>query len=163
MTQARAFIGHSFTRDDANIVSIFLKYFDQVSALHPTFTWSHAESAEPLELALKVLAQAETCNVFIGICTIKEGAVKPSDLRRAWMSPTVRKLKDHEIEWKTSDWVIQEIGLAVGRGMKVILLLEEGCRRPGGLQGDVEFIQFNRLNPEATFGKLLEMIRAVAP
>ncbi len=163
MTQARAFIGHSFTKDDATIVSIFLKYFEQVSALHPTFTWLHAESAEPLELAQKVLAQADGCNVFIGICTIKEGAIKPSDLRTTWLDSAVKKLRESEIEWKTSDWVIQEIGLAVGRGMKIILLLEEGCRRPGGLQGNVEFIPFTRTNPEASFGKLLEMIRAVAP
>ena len=163
MTQARAFIGHSFTKDDAAIVSTFLKYLEQVSALHPSFTWVHAESAEPLELAQKVLAQADGCNVFIGICTIKEGAIKPSDLQPTWLGSSVKKLQVSAVEWKTSDWVIQEIGLAIGRGMKVILLLEEGCRKPGGLQGDVEFIPFIRTNPEASFGKLLEMVRAVAP
>lgn len=163
MKQARAFVGHSFTKDDATIVSTFLKYLDQVSALHPTFSWVHAESAEPVDLAQKVIAQVDGCNVFIGICTIKEGALRRSDLLPSWLNPSTKKLRDSAIEWKTSDWVIQEIGLAIGRGMKMILLLEDGCRRPGGLQGDVEFIAFSRTNPEASFGKLLDMIRAVSP
>ena len=53
--------------------------------------------------------------------------------------------------------------MAVGLGMSTILLLEEGCRKPGGLQGDIEFIPFERSAPAEAFGRLIEMITAIAP
>jgi tetratricopeptide (TPR) repeat protein len=64
---------------------------------------------------------------------------------------------------KTSDWVIQEIGMAVGRGLDVILLVENGIRDPGGLQGDIEYIPFEREHPEKSFNKILEMLSVLAP
>ena len=65
--------------------------------------------------------------------------------------------------WKTSDWIIQEIGLAMGRDCKLILLVESGVRPPGGLQGVVEYIPFERSAPEKTFPKLAQMISNIAP
>jgi hypothetical protein len=35
------------------------------------------------------------------------------------------KIRESERVWKTSDWIIQEIGLAIGKGVKLILLIEE--------------------------------------
>jgi len=64
---------------------------------------------------------------------------------------------------KTSDWIIQEIGLAVGLNMDLILLLENGVREPGGLQGNIEYIPFNREAPEKSFNKILEMIKSILP
>ena len=46
-------------------------------------------------------------------------------------SPLTRKVNEAALCWKTSDWVIQEIGLATGRGLELILLVEDGVRRPG--------------------------------
>jgi hypothetical protein len=54
MTPLRAFVGHSFTDDDAEGIGKFLKYLDQLAELHPTFSWEHAEPAEPKVLAEKV-------------------------------------------------------------------------------------------------------------
>src|SRR5436305_2023268 len=74
--------------------------------------------------------------------------------------------KDRErnaLIWKTSDWITQEIGLAIGKGLNLILLIEDGVRNPGGLQGNIEYIAFQRASPEEAFGKLLEMIRALLP
>lgn len=65
MNEIRAFVGHSFTEDDAGIVGIFLKYLDQLAQAHPSFSWEHAEGAEPKELADKVLRLIEDKNVFI--------------------------------------------------------------------------------------------------
>jgi tetratricopeptide (TPR) repeat protein len=65
--------------------------------------------------------------------------------------------------WKTSDWLIQEIGLAVGRNMRIILFLEEGVRPPGGLYGNMEFIPFLRDRPRDSFDKLLQMLAALNP
>ncbi len=65
-----------------------------------------------------------------------------------------RLANDSELEWKTSDWIIQEIGLAIGRGMHCCLLVERGVRPPGGLQGNLEYITLielllRRYSPES--------------
>ena len=163
MNEVKAFVGHSFTPDDAAVVGSFLKYFDQVKGLYPTFSWEHAEAAEPRELADKVLSLIAGKNVFIAICTRKERVLSDCSLKSLLFQPLYSKAKKTDLTWKTSDWVIQEIGLAIGRGLDLILLVEEGLRPPGGLQGNVEYITFNRDAPEKSFGKILEMIRALAP
>ena len=163
MNEIRAFVGHSFAPDDADAVNIFLRYFGQVQDLLPNFTWTHARAAEPKELAAKVLASVQDRNVFIGLCTKKERVIPGEKLEPTFLSQSTLKGHVNDFSWKTSDWVIQEIGLAVGRGMAIILLLENGCRKPGGLQGDVEFIPFDRVAPERAFGQLLEMIKALTP
>jgi tetratricopeptide (TPR) repeat protein len=163
MADIKAFVGHSFSDADATVVQGYLKYFDQIKALLPSFNWVHAQSAEPKELAQKVNNLIADCNVFVGICTSKERVIPESKLNRGKIFSENLSGKDSDFEWKTSDWVIQEIGLAVGRGMSLVLLLESGCRKPGGIQGDVEFIPFDRNFPERAFGPLLEMIRALSP
>ena len=159
----RAFVGHSFTHDDAIMVRAFTDYFAQVASLTDGFSWVHAEPAEPEELTQKVTRLFQDCNTFIGICSKKEFAAMPSKTKRSWMSPGKAVLKSEDLVWKTSDWIIQEIGYAVGRGMKVILLLENGVRSPGGLQGNVEHIPFDREAPQNAFGKFLEMVQALLP
>jgi len=163
MNGIRAFVGHSFLEEDSLIVSRFLSYFDQIAKLHPTFSWEHAESAEPKLLAAKVMALMEGKNTFIGICTKKERAVEASAFSKVFLEPTYLKARASDFQWKTSDWIIQEIGLAKGRNLEIVLLLEDGVRRPGGLQGDIEYVPFVRSAPEKSFGKILEMITALSP
>lgn len=164
MNQIKAFVGHSFPSDDDAVIRAFLKFFDQVKALDIGFSWDHAEAAEPTkELADKVMRLVEEKNLFIGICTNKELAVAPSKLERGFFNKKILKGNEEQFLSKTSDWIIQEIGLAIGRKMELILLVEEGVRQPGGLQGNIEYIKFNRSTPEKSFGKLLEMIQALRP
>ena len=163
MKDIRAFVGHSFTDDDAGVVSTFLKYFDQLSQLHSTFTWEHAEKAEPRILTEKVLRIIADKNLFIGICTRKEQAVANAALTSILFQPQYAKTRKTDFRSKTSDWIIQEIGMAIGRGLELIPLVEDGVSDPGGLQGDVEYIRFSRDAPEKSFGKLLEMITALSP
>lgn len=129
----------------------------------PDFDWTHARAAEPAELAAKVLKLCKGKNTFIGICTRRECVVPDEELRSMMFDSTRNSVAKSDLAWKTSDWVIQEIGLAVARGMAIILLVENGCRKPGGLQGDVEFIPFDRSSPERAFGPLLEMMKALSP
>lgn len=158
MVEVRAFVGHSFTDDDKEIVSQFLEYFNALQKINSSFSWVHARAAEPKQLAEKVLTLVKECNTFIAICTTKE-LVVPS-------SAGTRFLKrflcfQDALQPKTSDWVIQEIGLAIGRNMHLILLLENGVRKPGGLQGNIEYISFSRSAPEKSFNRLAEMIHAI--
>lgn len=163
MRQISAFVGHSFVPEDQAVVAKFIDFFDQMKGALPDFNWTHARAAEPAELAAKVLKLCEGKNAFIGICTRRERVVPDEKLRGMMFDSKRNSVAKSDLVWKTSDWVIQEIGLAVARGMAIILLVENGCRRPGGLQGDVEFIPFDRSTPERAFGPLLEMMKALSP
>jgi len=163
MSQLKAFVGHSFMPEDEDVVRKYLKFFDQVKGMVSGFTWEHAEPAEPKVLCEKVRGVIKDKNLFIGICTNKEAAIYPDKLKRGAFRKTLFKAKEEHFSWKTSDWIIQEIGLAIGLGMDLILLLENGIRQPGGLQGDIEYIRFERNSPEKSFVKILEMIRALLP
>jgi hypothetical protein len=159
VTEFKAFVGHSFTEDDKHLIRQFTDFFDQTHRIRPDFSWCHAEIAEPTALAKKVLALVENCNLFIAICSQKEKVLR-KEISGFYARLTGKSI---EFEWKTSDWIIQEIGLAIGRSIPVIILLEEGVRRPGGLQGDVEYISFTRENPNGCFGKFMEMISSLTP
>src|SRR3546814_9075430 len=67
-------------------------------------------------------------NVFIAICTRKELVVDESKIRPGLLRSNIWFANKDDYKWKTSDWIIQEIGLAFGRGLDVILLVEEGVR-----------------------------------
>ena len=163
MSKLRAFVGHSFMPEDEPVVRAFLKFFDQVKEMNLGFTWQHAEPAEPKVLAAKVLGLMEGKNLFVGICTKKEVVVAPDNLKPVFLNKSFLKARQEHLTWKTSDWIIQEIGLATGRGMELMLIVENGMRQPGGIQGDLEYIPFDREAPEKSFGKILEMIRALMP
>lgn len=162
MNQISAFVGHSFTKDDEEVVGKFLRHFDRLKLILPNFTWTHAEPAEPKQLPEKVLSLIEGKNVFIGICTKKEWAIADTSLSVSGFPRNYLKARTESFVWKTSDWIIQEIGLAIGKGLSLILLVENGVRNPGGLQGAVEFIPFDRAAPEKSFDKIIEMIGALA-
>ncbi len=163
MSQLNAFVGYSFTSEDEEVVRAFLKFFDQLKGMNIGFSWEHAESGEPKVIADKVLGLIKDKNLFIGICTNKEAAIRPDQLRRGVLKKKVLNGDEAQFSLKTSDWIIQEIGLAIGRGMDLILLVEKGVRQPGELQGNLEYITFERNAPERSYGKILEMIKALLP
>src|ERR1700674_1513761 len=163
MDQIRAFVGHSFFKEDADVVRKFLDYFAGLSRLHPTFSWEHAEAAEPKLLTEKVMSIIADKNVFIGICTRRERVITPEMLSTSWLQSGYLKAPEAGFAWKTSDWIIQEIGLAIARSMHLILLVEDEVRDPGGLQGSVEYISFERGAPEKSFVKIVEMLTALSP
>lgn len=158
MEQIKAFVGHSFTDDDASVVNKFIEYLRQISKIHPNFSWEHATEPEPTGVTEKVIKLFENKNLFIAICTKKEFVIEPSLLDVAFLRSDKRIAKFDHFKWKVSDWIIQEIGLSIGRNMKIILLLEDGVRPPGALQRDLEYIVFERAAPEKSFTKLLGMI-----
>jgi tetratricopeptide (TPR) repeat protein len=163
MKSLRAFVGHSFTIDDEEVVGQFLRYLDAIQDINAEFAWEHAEHPEPSAIDEKVLRLFENKNLFIGICTRKELVLQPTQLNEIWLFASRRSVRTADLVWKTSDWVIQEIGLAFGRGLKVILLLEDGVRLPGGIQGSLEYIPFCRETPEKAFGRLLQMVASLSP
>jgi len=142
MSNIKAFVAHSFLDCDAEVIGKFLKYFEGLSKALPEFFWEHAEAAEPKDLAEKVLRIIADKNVFIGICTKKELALTSQNPSRVPFLNSFIFLRESDLQWKTSDWIIQEIGMARALGLTIVLLIENGVRKPGGLQGDVEYISF---------------------
>ena len=59
MNQVKAFIGHSFTHEDKDVVGAFLEFFDEIKNMSIGFSWEHAEAAETKDLAEKVLRLIE--------------------------------------------------------------------------------------------------------
>lgn len=161
MSKLNAFVGHSFSPEDEEVVNKILKHLTEISKFDANFSWDHALSAKPEELSKKVLTLIKDKNLFIGICTKKEKVTTEDKINKAVFSTNKVMIKNEDLEWKTSDWVIQEIGLAVGKGMDIILLLEEGTRNPGGLAGNIEYISFNRESSTNSFDKISEMVRAL--
>ena len=157
MSELKAFVGHSFAVDDEDTIRPILEYLNQIQEMNLGFSWENAKPAEPRELAEKVLSLIEDKNLFIGICTKKEIVTDYGNLEKKLFSRGYVCAREENISWKTSDWIIQEIGLAIGRKMEVILLIEHGVQKPGGLQGDLEYIEFSRESPEKSFVKILEM------
>ena len=162
MRPIKAFVAHSFSADDKVVVSKFLEYFNEINNTHPSFSWQHAERAQSVGIDSKVPSIMRDSNVLIGACTRDEYVIGGDLSARSGLSRYFTLLRAN-ISSKTSDWIIQEIGLAIGLKLDVILLIEEGVRRPGGLQGDLEHIAFNRDHPERAFTKVLQMISHISP
>jgi len=163
MEMIKAFIGHSFLDEDKVLVRTFTEFFDSLKSLNIPFSWDHAENAEPKVLSSKVLAKMNVANTFVGICTKREYVIKNMKLCKIPLIKQRFIVRASDLELKPSDWILQEIGCAVGHNMHLVLLLEKGLRIPMGLQGDLEYIEFNRTSPERSFPKLLQMIQSLCP
>ncbi len=163
MNEIRAFVGHSFIETDRALVEKFLRHFDSLEKILPNFSWESAMGAEPKELSAKVLSIIKKKNVFIGICMRREKAIENECLSPLWLNNRYAKARIEDFQWKTTDWLIQEIGMAKGLDLDLILLVEKGVRPPGGLQGDIEYIPFEREAPEKAFDKIIEMVAALSP
>jgi tetratricopeptide (TPR) repeat protein len=162
MQEIKAFVAHSFSSADKGLIDTFVGHFRNLEKVLPHFSWDHAQEAEPVPVSGKVLARIEDKNVFIAICTRMELVVPDKALSKIPFFK-VTTVNERQLEWKTSDWIIQEIGLAVGRKMSVIVFLENDLRKPGGLIGDIEYIQFVRSDLLPAFEKLLQMLGALKP
>ena len=55
MNKLKAFVGHSFTKEDEDVVGEILKYLDQIQKMNIGFSWENAKDAAPKELAEKVM------------------------------------------------------------------------------------------------------------
>jgi hypothetical protein len=114
MNKIRAFVGYSFAADDQALVATFLKYFDVLAKSMNTFSWTHAEPAEPKALAEKVMSLLSDCNVLIAICTKRHRVIAPDVLTDTIFPGGFLKAKTSEFKWNTSEWITQEIGFALG-------------------------------------------------
>lgn len=158
-----AFVGHSFDPSDRSLIQTFLDYFESLTGALP-FHWDHAERASVSEVSAKVKQLMDDKNLFIGICTQRWQRIRPGNLKSTL---SIRGSKvgapKNEFQFATSDWLHQEIGFAMGRGMNVLLLVEEGLDMSRGLYGDLEHIPFSRTNPQQSFARIVQMLGSLSP
>jgi hypothetical protein len=93
-------------------------------------------------ISSKVKERIEEADLFIGIFTRRD------------------KLAGKE-EWATSPWVIDEKAYALAKGNRLILLKEAGVNSVGGLQGDYEYLEFQRSELDDLLVRLLETLRGL--
>lgn len=136
-TKLKAFAGHSFEEGDRPLVDKILRFLRSAGV--------ECESGEPAEnrsVSTKVRERIDQNPIFVGIFTCR------------------CKLDGKEL-YTTSNWVIQESGYAIGKGKELILLVENSIYNFPELQGDLEYVPFQRDSLEDTFLRLNEMIGAV--
>jgi hypothetical protein len=117
---ATAFVGHSFSNPDAPVVSAVTATLKCLGIDVLT-----GEKPKSDTVSEKVKRRIEQQNMFVGLFTRRDKIARKS-------------------EYSTSTWVIDEKAYALARGKKLILLKEEGVASIGGIQGDYEYIQFDR-------------------
>ena len=162
MTTFRAFVSHSFTDPDKQLVQEFVAILTEIETLHRAqFSWDRAIRSEARPLSEKVTSVFEDKNVFIGICSKRE-RVYPDDPVPKSPFDSLRFVNVSRLAWKTSDWILQEIGFARGRNLKSILLVENDVIPPAGIMGDLQYIRFDRRYPAACVVELMQMISSLS-
>lgn len=115
-----AFLAHSFAPADSEVVETISGLLEAIGI--KVFT-GEKPRAERISEKVKRLIDAQ--HLFVGLFTRKH---KLAGTRG----------------WNTSEWVIDEKAYAYGQKKKLILLKEKGVNSIGGIQGDYEFIEFDR-------------------
>ena len=155
MENLTAFVGHSFSEADESIVASIIKMLNETKQnLNGKFDFETARNAEAKGIAEKVFEKMEDKDLFIGVCTSRERVIDLSAWTRSISSFGFRFISSKQSEMKASDWVIQESAYALGKGLRVILLIENGVRPIQGLLRDAEYIPFSRENPSSILPSL---------
>lgn len=115
-----AFVGHSFSKDDRDVVNAVIELLRTVGV--PVVT---GEKPRANRISDKVKKRIESCPIFIGLFTRQDRISRKK-------------------EWTTSPWIIDEKAYALAKGKKLVLLKEHEVSNIGGIQGDYEYLVFER-------------------
>ena len=153
-----AFVAHTFLPSDDpvwNSISEALRIFKETSKW---FDYTDGRSPNPIDVGEKVREKIDRAGIFIGILTHRK-LLFPEKIS---FSTMLNLCNSKSRRFSTSNWVIQESGYALGKGdKKIILLVEEGIEDIPNLQGNTEYIPFNRDDLNKGVATLLQMLVAV--
>jgi hypothetical protein len=127
------FVGHSFSPSDQIIIDPILNF---LRSLGFSVVTGEKPKADRISEKIKTLIDQQYC--FLGIFTRRDKIARRQ-------------------EWTTSSWVLDEKAYAVGKGKKLVLLKEIGVGSIGGIQGDYEYIEFDRNKLELLFISIVEI------
>jgi len=153
----RAFVGRSFLEQDD---PVWYAIRTILASLRPIgFDFEDAKEAQLRPISEKVREGIERNDFYIGILTrrsrINDQATE-SNLGHRFLA---RVLSRKASQWTTSNWIVQESGFALGKGKKVLLLIEQGVDFPAAdLDADTEWVPFNRDSVPECANRLVSMI-----
>ena len=160
MKSISAFVGHSFSEEDKPVTGDILDVLNTIKETIEGFEWVNARSAEPGLVSKKVVGKIKEADIFIGICTRQKITISLDKAKKVfWTDKLIVNEKD--LEHKVSDWLLQEIGAALGLDKRICLLVEEETRIPEGLAEGLEYIKFSRKHPKEITQKLLQTITSL--
>jgi hypothetical protein len=128
-----AFVGQSFAANDEPVNRLIQRV---ISALGLTVLTGEKPRAG--SVSMKVRDRIDRSEVFIGIFTRRDKI-------------------EGKTEWSTSSWVIDEKAYALARSKRLVLLREQGVVSIGGLQGDYEYLEFDRSDLANLLIRLVEI------
>jgi hypothetical protein len=134
-----AFVGHSFLPQDQSTVAYVKDLLREMEISCTT-----GERAEASEIHEKVKRRILAAEYFVGIFTRRH------------------KIEDQDL-WTTTDWVVQEMAFAAANKKKLIILRESGLVDFGSLQGNLEYIEFNREELHLATIRLLQTLWSLNP
>lgn len=114
-----AFVGHSFDDLDKPIVDQIIQIITKLGV-----QCESGRRAEALSVSEKVRERISAAEIFVGIFTRRD------EIRNG--------------QYSTSPWVIEEKAAAIAANKPLLLFVENGVHEFGGLQGDYEYIPFDR-------------------
>lgn len=127
----RIFVGHSFAEQDKPFVDSLLELLRAAGLEVLT-----GEAPQEGRISDKVRTRIEAADVFLGVFT------RGTRLRG-------------RRTYNTSAWVIDEKAYAYAKNKRLLLLKETGVESLGGIQGDYEYVEFDRASPSPALVKLL--------
>ena len=134
-----AFVAHSFDEQDLHVVEFCKSLLGEMG-----FRCSSGERPETGLVSEKVKKRILDAEVFIGIFTRRD------------------KVEGKEA-WNTAAWLIDEKSFAAANGKQLLLLKETGVISIGGLQGDHEYVEFDREALDVTAVKLIQTVWSLNP
>ncbi len=144
----KAFIGCSFDEHNNQLITKIVEFIESLD-----INCGDAKSAKNKTVEEKITELIEGCEIFVGIFTCDKPICKEEKKTKVYCKP-----RSEATIFTTSNWVIQESGFALGRNKKLILLKENGVCELPKLQGNLEYIPFDRNHLENSFLKISQMI-----
>jgi tetratricopeptide (TPR) repeat protein len=148
-----AFVARSFKPEDTEKVNPILRFLDSFETIG--LRWKTAERAEVESVSEKVCRLIDESDIFVGILTARHAVYTIGGGFRQAYKVLRRKLRP---DMSTAPpWILQELGYALKGMKKPILFLEAGVEVPG-LQGDLEYINYDWNNTGPAFQRANEML-----
>jgi tetratricopeptide (TPR) repeat protein len=134
--EATAFVGHSFAEEDERVVEQIKQFLSKLGV-----KCDSGKRPEPKGISDKVKERIQAAELFVGIFT--------------------RHLRQEDGSYSTSAWVVDEKATALATGKQLLLFVENGVQDFGGLQGDYEYIPFERDNLGAALIQAMDYVLAI--
>ena len=121
------------------------------------FEYEDAKEGEIRPISEKVKEFILRHEIYIGVLTKRYPIWQaPASWHERWLYRLGSYVPQ---KWTTSEWVIEEIGFAIGKDRKVLLLIEDDVNFPtSDLDGDTQWVPFSRTNLSASQTEISQMV-----